>query len=149
MKYLSIFCLVISCHYLHSQSTIGLNGTYLGAYGLQHEISVETQFSKNIILGIKAGTNFNKYSTYKMGFRYKVAMGDKSSLQFGFDVGHLQNKHQIKEAQISFRTLEILAGYRISISNKPSVIAEIGIMNREAPSEPLPVLFRIGLNYRI
>ncbi|MBK9737717.1 MAG: hypothetical protein IPO92_23355 [Saprospiraceae bacterium] len=114
-KLIIIILVVISCNNIRSQSSIGLNATFIGAYGIQQEVSLETIFFKNLNIGFRLGTNFKQYSSYKFGMRYNLWHHNKTNVQCGLDLGHLQYGSQTKQG---YRTIDLLIGIRQSFQIK-------------------------------
>lgn len=145
---LMLFCFIYS-QILFSQSFIGTNTTYLGTYGLQQELTFVSQFYKSLHLDIKVGSNFKSYSTYKFGLRYDLIALTKAKFQIGLDLGHLKYKQFGIQTYEQFRTFELLAGASYNIFSRIEGVAEIGVMNKQFTTEPIPLLMRLGLRYKL
>lgn len=146
-KLVFLIIVVLFSLQMKSQSSIGINTTYIGAYGLQGEVSFESYFSKRFTIGFKVGSNFKEYSSYKMGIRYGVWHHHRTKVQLGLDLGHLQYQKEGLQTSSGYRTLEFSAGIRQSFSKKIDGLAEFGIMNKEIASQPTPIILRLGLGY--
>lgn len=143
-----LFCFIYS-QILFSQSSIGTNTTYLGAYGLQQELSVGSQFYKKLHFDIRVGTNFKSYSTYKFGLRYDLIALTKTKFRIGLDLGHLKYKQFGIQTYEQFRTFELLAGASYNFYSRIEGVAELGVMNKQFSTEPTPLLMRLGLRYKL
>lgn len=148
-KLVLIILVVLSFKNIRSQSSIGLNASFIGSYGIQQEVSLETNFLKKLNVGFRLGTNFNEYSSYKFGMRYNLWHYNKTNVQCGFDLGHLQYKKEGSQTKQGYRTIDLLIGIRQSFSNKIEGIGEIGLSNKEFTSDPIPLILRIGLAYKL
>jgi hypothetical protein len=147
-KILLILSLAI-CTSLTGQSTIGINETYIGAYGLQHELHIASHLADKFQISLKMGTNFKKYSSYKMGLRYSLFNIKSTKFNLGCDVGHLQYTFDNEVKKQGYRTFELNTGVQYDISKNLNGVFEIGIMNKEFSSDPTPVILRLGLGYKI
>ncbi len=145
---LVLFCFIYS-QILFSQSFIGTNTTFLGAYGLQQELSVGSQFYKKLHLDIRVGSNFKSYSTYKFGLRYDLITLTKAKFQVGVDLGHLKYKQFGLQTYEQFRTFELLAGASYNFYRRIEGVTEIGVMNGQFSTESTSLLMRLGLRYKL